>query len=470
MIGPLVFMIVTGGQLLNQSRPMLVSSITNGNSKLTATLLSRYAAFGGVAEFILNPIIGRMSDRFGRRPLLMLSPVGCAVLRGLVFAFPGSTTMIMMERMLSSAVVTGFFSTMRAMLNDTLKMEDLVVAGGAISVCRFSPRVAFCAPTPSMMLSNATSTYTSCHRHRCLPCNAADAGIGVMIGPFAETFVLERFGASGNFLAVALINVVVALVMFRTARETLSVADRKPLTLKDCSPLSFLQIFRTGSVNNRLLFILLLQSFGEGRINQDINMLNLRENLGWRPIQISTFMGLLGLTVTTGGKTVKPSLRILGMRGHTCMSNLIMALAFFIQGTQSKYLSQYLALSLWFFGGRKRDAVEAMSTDILLKNTDMGKGQIAAALSNFKSLAAIAGPPFAAQAYIYGRGIGNPGLPYWIIAGLHLIAEGVHQTLSNKRLGVTGFFGPSLAAAAAAQKKPPPPPPSQTGGGTTKAE
>ena len=291
-----------------------------------------------------------------------------------------------------------------------------------------------------------------------------------MLGPFVETFVLERFGARGNFLAVASINVVVALVMFRTARETLPVADRKPLTLKDCSPLSFLQIFRTGSVNNRLLFILLLQSFGEGRINQDINMLNLRENLGWRPIQISTFMGLLGLTVTTGGKTVKPSLRILGMRGHTCMSNLIMALAFFIQGTQSKYLSQYLALSLWFFGGRKRDAVEAMSTDILLKNTDMGKGQIAAALSNFKSLAAIAGPPFAAQAYIYGQGIGNPGLPYWIIAGLHLIAEGVHQTLSNKRLGVTGFFGPSLAAAAAAQKKPPPPPPSQQGEGTTKAE
>eukprot|EP01046_Picozoa_sp_COSAG06_P070710 COSAG06_NODE_19897_length_818_cov_1.563282_2_plen_53_part_01 len=53
------------------------------------------------------------------------------------------------------------------------------------------------------------------------------------------------------------------------------------------------------------MFILLLQSFGELRINQDINMLNLRDNLGWKPIEVSTFMGILGASVTTGGKTVR---------------------------------------------------------------------------------------------------------------------------------------------------------------------
>jgi hypothetical protein len=47
------------------------------------------------------------------------------------------------------------------------------------------------------------------------------------------------------------------------------------------------------------------------------------------------------------GKTVKPSLRIFGMRGHTTMSNLVMALAFFVQGTSSKYFSQYACLALW---------------------------------------------------------------------------------------------------------------------------
>lgn len=40
----------------------------------------------------------------------------------------------------------------------------------------------------------------------------------------------------------------------------------------------------------------------------------------------------------------------------------------------------------------------------------MGKGQVAAALSNFKSLAAIFGPPIAARIYTYGLSVGNPGI------------------------------------------------------------
>ena len=80
MIGPLVFMIVTGGQLLNQSRPILVNAINHGNTILSANMLSRFAALGGAAEFLLNPVIGRMSDRFGRRPMLLTSPITCALL------------------------------------------------------------------------------------------------------------------------------------------------------------------------------------------------------------------------------------------------------------------------------------------------------------------------------------------------------------------------------------------------------
>ena len=102
--------------------------------------------------------------------------------------------------------MTGFFSTMRAMLNDKLSMEELVVASGSISVY---------------------------------------AGLGVMLGPFLETFVLTAFGARGNFLAVALINVVVSIVMARTAKETLPVSEQKSaptflalLTCRCCSNVS----------------------------------------------------------------------------------------------------------------------------------------------------------------------------------------------------------------------------------------
>ena len=42
MIGPLVFMIVTGGQLLNQSRPMLVNAITGGDTIRSAAMVRNF--------------------------------------------------------------------------------------------------------------------------------------------------------------------------------------------------------------------------------------------------------------------------------------------------------------------------------------------------------------------------------------------------------------------------------------------
>merc|ERR1711959_284869 len=139
--------------------------------------------------------------------------------------------------------------------NDKLKGEDLAVANGAMSVY---------------------------------------AGTGVLIGPFIETAILNLFGARGNFLAVALINIVVTFFMFMKAPETLPVEEQKPLTVKDCSPFTFLGMLKAGSVNQRLMLILLLQSFGEGRVNQDINIQNLRDNLKWTPGEISTYFSLLG--------------------------------------------------------------------------------------------------------------------------------------------------------------------------------
>ena len=123
--------------------------------------------------------------------------------------------------------------------------------------------------------------------------------------PFTEMALASFSPASIAFSRAGIAGIgSLMLVMFMTAKETLPAGEQKPINLVDCSPLSFFKMLRTGSANVRLMFVLLLQSFGELRINQDINMLNLRDNLDWRPIEVSTFMGILGASVTTGGKTV----------------------------------------------------------------------------------------------------------------------------------------------------------------------
>lgn len=397
ILGPLVFMTVLGGQLLGQSRVQLARSICAGDQLRAAKMLASFGGFAGVAEFLLNPILGRLSDRFGRRPILFLSPVTCAALRSLVLLFPSSRGAIMLERVLSSAVVTGFFSTMRAMLNDKLSGPERVFADGTISIY---------------------------------------AGAGSILGPLIEAFVLGKLGARGNFGLVVALNAAVAYVMWEAAHETLPVSEQKPLTLSGCSPLTFLEMFRVSSVNQRLMFILSLQCFGEVRINQDINTLYMQKELGWTAMEVSRFMSCCGLTAILGGKTVKTSIQRLGLRGHTTISNLALALAFFLQGSRSKYTAQYAALGLYILGARKHDAAQSVCTDITLAATDMGKGQVSAALSNFKSMASIFGPLIAGKAYTAGQAINQPGLHFRVIAAMYALAEVLHLSISPEQLGI----------------------------------
>ena len=67
-----------------------------GASGLTVGLL---VTIYSVAQFFMAPVWGRLSDRYGRRPILLLGLVGSAVAY-LVFAWAGSITMLFVSRIL----------------------------------------------------------------------------------------------------------------------------------------------------------------------------------------------------------------------------------------------------------------------------------------------------------------------------------------------------------------------------------
>lgn len=130
--------------------------------------------------------------------------------------------------------------------------------------------------------------------------------------------------------------------------------------------------------------------------------------------------------------TVKHFIERFGLSGHTTLSHLAMVAGFYFQGMRAKYTSQLLYLALQLVGGRKRDSVESTCSALTLANSDMGRGQVSAALSNFKSFATVLGPPIAGKVYTYGQSIGQPGLLYRMIAVLIVLAEVVHRSLGRK--------------------------------------
>jgi DHA1 family tetracycline resistance protein-like MFS transporter len=85
---------------------------------IVGTLVATYAVF----QLISGPILGQLSDRFGRRPVLLVSQAG--TLAGFVMmAFAGSLWMVFLARAIDGATA-GNLSTAQAYISDVTKPEE----------------------------------------------------------------------------------------------------------------------------------------------------------------------------------------------------------------------------------------------------------------------------------------------------------------------------------------------------------
>jgi DHA1 family tetracycline resistance protein-like MFS transporter len=91
-------------------------------------LMSSYSAM----QFLFAPILGRLSDRFGRRPVILFSLAG-TVIGYLLFAFARSLTLLFASRLLDGAT-GGNIGTAQAIIADTTSREDRARGMGLVGM------------------------------------------------------------------------------------------------------------------------------------------------------------------------------------------------------------------------------------------------------------------------------------------------------------------------------------------------
>ncbi|MBZ0256883.1 MFS transporter [bacterium] len=102
-------------------------------------------AIYSLAQFIFAPVWGRLSDKVGRRPIMILSLIG-SVVGYLMFAFSHTLTMLFISRLLSGAAAANI-STANAIVADVMPPEKrtkgMGLVGAAIGLgFVFGPAVA----------------------------------------------------------------------------------------------------------------------------------------------------------------------------------------------------------------------------------------------------------------------------------------------------------------------------------------
>lgn len=89
------------------------------------TVIGLLAASFAVGEFFFAPIWGRLSDRFGRKPIIAISLLGISFALG-SFAIANSLTWLFISRFLQGVFSAGTFTSVSAYVADVTTREDRI--------------------------------------------------------------------------------------------------------------------------------------------------------------------------------------------------------------------------------------------------------------------------------------------------------------------------------------------------------
>lgn len=124
-----VFLDVLGIGLMIPVLPTLVGSMTDSPAA-QASWFGALAVIYGIMQFLCSPLLGALSDRFGRRPVLLLSMAGLGF-SYIVSATTHSLFLLLFSRLVSGATGAGF-SVANAYVADVTPPEQRGKAFGAV--------------------------------------------------------------------------------------------------------------------------------------------------------------------------------------------------------------------------------------------------------------------------------------------------------------------------------------------------
>jgi len=337
---------------------------------LGSTDISKASQYGGwltfayaSMQFLFSPILGNLSDKYGRRPVLLFSLFGFGI-DYLFLSFAPSIVWLFVGRIIAG--ITGAsFTTASAYIADISTPENRAQNFGMIG---------------------------------------AAFGLGFIIGPLLGG-LLGEYGARIPFLVSAGLALANWLYGYFVLPESLDTAHRRPFEWRRANPLgSIKQLKKYPAVGGLIISLLLIYLAGHA-VQSNWSFFNI-EKFHWTPKMIGISLGAVGLLVATvqGGliRIINPKI---GNEKSVYFGLGLYALGLLLFSFASESWMMFVFLIPYCLGGIAGPALQSIISGHVPSNE---QGELQGALTSLISVTSIVGPLLMTNSFAYFTGPHQP--------------------------------------------------------------
>ena len=362
--------------------PKLVEEFLSGDTAKAAVIYGLMGTAWALMQFICAPIQGALSDRFGRRPVVLLSNLGLG-LDYLVMALAPNVVWLIIGRTMSG-IASSRFSTAGAYIADVTPVEERAAAYGKIGMV---------------------------------------FGLGFVFGPALGGW-LGSFDPRWPFWGAAALSLLNAGYGFFVLPESLPPQSRMAFGWRRANPVGSLVLLRSHHELFGLAAVAFLGYLAHA-VLPSTSVLYMGYRYGWGTAAVGLMMAGVGVAaMIVQGGLIRPITAGFGERATLLAGSLSGAAGFFIYGVAPEGWIFCLGIPIMAFWGLSGPATQAlMSRRVRLSE----QGQLQGAIASINGVSGLLGPTLFTEVFAYFIGPGAvghlPGAPF-LLASLLLISAG----------------------------------------------
>lgn len=347
---------ITGLGLIIPVMPSLIE-------ELTGSTISQASSYGGwltftfaIMQFLFSPILGGLSDQFGRRPILLIALLGFA-LDYVLLSFAPTLAWLFIGRALAG--ITGAsITTATAYIADISTKENRAQNFGMIG---------------------------------------AAFGLGFIIGPVLGG-LLGSLGPRIPFMVAAALTFINFLYGYFVLPESLQPENRRKFQWSRANPIGSLRQLKKYPAMGGLVVSFLLIYLASHAVQSNWSFFTI-ERFGWNEKMIGISLAVVGLLVAiVQGGLIRFINPILGNEKSVYTGLLLYSLGLFLFAFASESWMMFVFLIPYCLGGIAGPALQSIISQNVPANE---QGELQGALAGLVSLTSIGGPPLMTGLFAY---------------------------------------------------------------------